>query len=472
MNKQQRIKEIEKIRETETSDWKIEIPWKSKLEPMAVYKIPMHLLVYNKYNGRILSRTKSLENQARIIDAETDEGRELIEELLDKSNLERNKKTKTSIEKYGQQKVGIITKEGIIIDGNRRAMLINKIDHIDHFKAVILPVTLEESPIEIERLETFFQLGEDRKLDYNPIEIYLKTQSLYLQLSKKDKYDQDDEDEDAIKQIYEWIGDYKTDQGLNGVRFRLDVMNKMDDYLDYLEYNNIYTPLDNREDQFRRLTGWLSNYYGENSGKPFDGYSNIDVDDLKTICYDFIRLKYEGKKFRYLGHGQRGNHFFGDKDIWNSFSKKHDEITGKYVETPIDYNSANIERHLESRDSDFKESIGDELNENVDLHYQHLRNRQESDKPEKLLSRAIDSFDAINKNHKAFSQPSAQKLVAKLGKKVLSTLQKKSPARLLSHVIQLLEGINVDEIPESEREDVHSKTKRIQQIGYQINKQL
>ncbi|MCE2503505.1 MAG: hypothetical protein J4G05_05570 [Chlorobi bacterium] len=89
-----------------------------------------------------------------------------------------------------------------------------------------------------------------------------------------------------------------------------------------------------------------------------------------------------------------------------------------------------------------------------------------------MLSRAIDSFDAINKNHKAFSQPSAQKLVAKLGKKVLSTLQKKSPARLLSHVIQLLEGINVDEIPESEREDVHSKTKRIQQIGYQINKQL
>jgi len=45
----------------------------------------------------------------------------------------------------------LITKDGVIIDGNRRAMLLNRIDRLGTFKAIVLPVTLEENPIEIER---------------------------------------------------------------------------------------------------------------------------------------------------------------------------------------------------------------------------------------------------------------------------------------------------------------------------------
>ncbi len=38
-------------------------------------------------------------------------------------------------------------------------------------------------------------------------------------------------------------------------------METMEDYLDYLEYNGIYTQLDGREDQFISLTKWLNNFY-------------------------------------------------------------------------------------------------------------------------------------------------------------------------------------------------------------------
>ena len=91
-----------------------------------------------------------------------------------------------SLVKDGQQKGGIVTNDGTIIDGNRRAMLLNKIykdrekmdadnhkvDDCAFFVAVILKE--DYGAREISRLETTYQMGEDAKLDYNPIEKYLK----------------------------------------------------------------------------------------------------------------------------------------------------------------------------------------------------------------------------------------------------------------------------------------------------------
>ena len=126
MNKETRIKKIQEIisRDEKAPFGKMEIPWNDKLEPKNVYLIPLEYLVYNKYNGRILSRTQSLEKQNYSIDVETDEGKKKIEELFWNSNESRNKTTQISINDYGQQKVGIITKDGIIIDGNRRVLLL------------------------------------------------------------------------------------------------------------------------------------------------------------------------------------------------------------------------------------------------------------------------------------------------------------------------------------------------------------
>ena len=180
MNKETRIEKISKIIERDKANpyGKQEILWEDVLKPMDVFKIPLDYLIYNKYNGRILSRTKSLESQSQQIDAETDTGKQLIEKLLMDSNPSRNKQTLESITNLGQEKVGIITKDGIIIDGNRRAMLLRRSGKFNHFKTVVLDVTLEENPTEIEKLETIYQMGEDEKLGYGPIEKYLKAKGL------------------------------------------------------------------------------------------------------------------------------------------------------------------------------------------------------------------------------------------------------------------------------------------------------
>ncbi|UOX33617.1 hypothetical protein LXD69_16480 [Flavobacterium sediminilitoris] len=472
MNKEVRIQKIRDIKNHETPIGKIDIPWKDRLEPMEVYQIPLAYLIYNKYNGRILSRTKSYENQNLIIDAENENGKKLIEDFLWNSKEQKNKETLASLGKLGQEKVGIITEDGIIIDGNRRAMLLNRIDHIDYFKAVVLPVTYEGNPLEIEKFETKYQLGEERKLDYNPIEIYLKIQSLYIQLSGKSFYTPESADKNAIKKIYEWVGNYKNIKSVNDIEFTLSVMNTMDEYLEWFNYNGIYTTLDEREEQFRGLTTWILNYYGEGSNKPFDNYTDSDVDDLKTLCYDLIRIKYKNEKFRYVAQGLKQSHFFGNKEIWDSFQNEHRRIVKTFDEPKIDINVKNLEVHLDSIDSDFKNKIGSSLDENVDNHYQKLRNKQSQDEPEKLISKALDSFNSINQKNKNFTSNSVQKQVEELGKKVFDSLQKKSPSRVLSHIIELLEDIDVDKIPSNEVEELKEKANRINQISYQIKKNL
>jgi len=136
MNKEVRIQKIQEIVERDKNRTDLlnhEIMWERQLKTEKVYNIPLSYLIYNKYNGRILSRTKSLEKQNQAIDVETEKGRDLIEKLLMESKLDRNRKTLQSIKDFGQQKVGIITKDGVIIDGNRRAMLLNTIDRTGYF---------------------------------------------------------------------------------------------------------------------------------------------------------------------------------------------------------------------------------------------------------------------------------------------------------------------------------------------------
>ncbi len=472
MNKEVRIQKIQEIIERDKNRTDLlnhEIMWEKQLKTERVYNIPLSYLIYNKYNGRILSRTKSLEKQNQAINVETEEGRDLIEKLLWESKIDRNKKTELSIREFGQQKVGIITKDGVIIDGNRRAMLLNKVDRTGYFKAIVLPVTLDENPIEIERLETTYQMGEDEKLGYNPIEKYLKAKQIFDKLTPKIS------ETEAITSISDWMGETEGE-----IRKYLDTMAVMDEYLEYLEYDGIYTQLDSREDQFLSLTKWLNTFYGESSKKAFDGYTDSDVDDLKIIAFDYLRFRneYDGKEFRNLAEGNSDKHFFGDKEIWKSFSSKHNEIIRKLPKEPeIDFNSANLEKHLNARDKLFFESSIFENDtsaflENLNDHKYLVGYNKAAEEPEKLLKRASQTFEAIKTGHKAFAKPEVQRMVQELGDKIFNSLQKKSPTRVLSHIIELLEGIEVDKIPAEEIEEVQDKTKRIQQIGYQINRNL
>jgi hypothetical protein len=473
MNKDTRIQKIAEITAREPYG-KQDILWHGNLQSMNVYELPLEYLIYNKYNGRILSRTKTLEKQGRAINPETPEGKVIIEELLWKSKEGRNDITKKDMSDKGQLKIGIITKDGIVIDGNRRVMLLNRLKpKYSHFKAVVLPVALEDDPIEVEKLETTYQMGEDEKLGYNPIEKYLKASQIYKKLIPQSTH------EEAIKKIAEWMGEEKS-----VIDDWLEVVVIIDDYLEYLKYEGIYamadTPNDGKEDLFLYVKKWLSTFHEKESNKAFDGYRELDVDDLKHICFDYIRAKigksYDGKIFRSIADGQRKNHFFGDKKIWKSFSEEHFSSVGPAIdkvdaEYPIDYSSDNIEASLSARDAKFRDETLDSLIENVEEHITDLRYAKAADKPLELVGDARKAIDSIDQHHTSFSAPEVIGQIDGLIRKLMTMLKEKSPEHTLSLAADLLKTIKLE--PDSfEKESILAKVKEVSKIAYRLERDI
>jgi len=473
MNKVTRIQKISEITSRDAYG-RQDILWHGNLTSMNVYEIPLEYLLYNKYNGRILSRTKTLESQGREINPETDEGKKIIEGLLWKSKESRNEFTKKDISDKGQLKIGIVTKDGIVIDGNRRLMLLNKIKpKYSHFKAVVLPVALEDDPIEVEKLETTYQMGEDEKLGYNPIEKYLKAKQIYKQLTAQCSH------EDAIEQIADWMGEKKA-----VIEDWLGVVKIIDEYLEYLEYDGIYamadTPNDGKEDLFLFIKKWMSTFAEKESSKGFDGYQQLDVDELKQICFDYVRAKigqsYDGKIFRQIADGIKKSHFFGDKKIWKDFSGNHFAVVGPAidkidVEYPIDYASENIEASLSGRDSKFRDEVLEAFKNNIEEHRTDLWYARAGDRPLELVTNAQKAIESIDQKHQAFSAPEVINQIEKLIEKLMGMLKKKSPEKTLSLALDLLNSVDPDH-DSVDKEAMFSKLKEISRLAYQMEKAI
>jgi len=443
MNQEMRIEKIEAILDQNPHSM-MEVRWQDSLENMAVHKIPLKYLVYNQYNGRILTRTQSYEAFGNRINPETEEGKTLIEKLLWESKEHANKSTLENIKKYQQEKPGIITKDGIIIDGNRRAMLLNKIPEIDYFKAVVLPVKLEDDPVGIEKLETSYQMGEDKKLDYNPTEKYLKSKNL----SNRGV---------SIDQIAEWMGESKSK-----VQEYLKVMEVMDDYLDYYDYQNCYTQLDGREDLFISLANWIDIYRDRDSEKGFDGYREDDVNDLELVCYAYIRAKFEGKSFRTIAQGRKASHFFGDQEIWSKFRDNHftgiESIEGS--EKKPDFSAHDVTANLNARDAKFAQDSKELITKNFKEAEESLRNNQHKGEPEKLVTEALKKVKVAARNNNS-NKPEVVEEAKKLHK-VVSKILKSSPLEILKTVLEQLEDIDLESSDNQESEQIHEVLRKIQ----------
>lgn len=476
MNKETRIQKIEEVM-SGTPCGEQDIFWRDKLRPMKVYEIPLGYLVYNKYNGRILSRTKTLEKQGKGVDPETAEGKEIIEKLLWASKKSKNDVTKTDIAAKGQLKIGIVTKDGIVIDGNRRLMILNKLrPKYDYFKAIILPVALEDDPIEIEKLETTYQMGEDEKLGYNPIEKYLKTKQIMDQLVPGMSR------EDAIAQIAEWMGEKKGE-----IQQWLEVMQVIDDYLAYVGYDGIYAMADTgndgksgKEDLFIYVRSWLNSFRSKESARGFDGYEQVDVDTLEQICFDYIRAKvgksYDGKEFRNIAEGLRKSHFFGDEVIWKDFSARHFEVSipaaDKIASTyPIDYGSENIEASLTNRDAKYRDEVLPAFKKNIEDHVTDLNNARAGDKPLELVQKAKKAITSIKTGHKNFASKEVQSDLADLIDKLIGMVAAKGPDELLSLIVKMLDRIDADVLAET-REEAAARLKSISSRAYNLQRSL
>ncbi|WP_049217190.1 hypothetical protein [Alloscardovia omnicolens] len=364
------------------------------------YAIPLEYLVYNPYNGRIGSVVKSYERQNHTLNPEDSADKALIEKFLWESKPEANKKTKARLLKEHQQKHGIVTADGIIIDGNRRASLLNNImadteiaytdkSHCKYFIAIILPEDADKK--EILALETTYQMGEDAKVDYNPIEKYLKC---------KDLKDAGFTDDDIAGMM-----DCKPGE----VRTMLSALKLMDEYLDEYGYSGMYTQLDKKEDSFLKLDSALKKYKaGVPSMWAYD--PDADVSDLKLIAFDYIRSGFEQTLFRNIITAptakKSASSFFAKQEVWETFRDEHfqsmESVQEDSVEDIMAKNPPDLSRALKARDKKWQEKVGDDFEENFVRCSDQLNNHANAAKPLQQLMKACQALEVVDVDQPSF----------------------------------------------------------------------
>lgn len=424
LNENQRRRSLEKIKQEDTPVMTgVELFYKGEKRKFNVYKIPLANLVYNPYNGRIGTKVKTFEVTKRTIDPENEEDIKVIEEFLWDSKPDRNKKTMRSLLKDGQLEYGIVSKNGFIIDGNRRASLLNKLnnervkhekkgnntDHCQYFNAIILDDDADKR--EIVALETNYQLGREEKLEYNPIEKYLKCRQLVELGYSNDK-------------IAKMMG---LEEKEKTVEKYLNILKLMEEYLKWYDYDEMYTMLEKREGPFVDLNSYI-NAYTKQSGNAKTDWNpqEDDINDMKVLCFDYIRMQYEGKEFRLIsknGKSPVASSFFANKNIWESFRDKHFETVDKVEENSIDFyiNRAETDdeiiANLEERDEVWKKEVGKELKQNLKYNTNKLENRQQADKPYMLLDKAMSALQDIDINQESLYTEDAFEMLNTINKK-------------------------------------------------------
>lgn len=361
------------------------------------YEIPMDLIIYNVENGRIASLVKSYEREHSSLNPEKEEDAKQIAQFLYDSNDIANKKTKRNIVANGQLETGIITCDGVLVDGNRRVSLMRQIisdssfstserARCEKFRAIVLPEDADKK--EILRLETTFQMGADEKVGYNAIEKYLHAQDLSDQgFSTSD------------------ISEFMNLDGATEVTKLLEIKQLIDEYLEYFGLDGLYTRLPKGfEDDLQKLNTAIRKIKnGSINWIPTTRLTEVE-NDLKCISFDYIRLNAkspDGFEFRSIASTSNAN-FLVNEDIWNQFVKSWQDATNDITETPIEVvlskatTTNESSRLLEARDNEWRTNVKDNLMEAFNDAQTTLNNKKEKEKPGVLFKRALNALQQVD----------------------------------------------------------------------------
>lgn len=245
-----------------------------------IYRFRLGDLAYNKSNGRI--KAEVLEKEAelgRILDQFDKDDGKLIGEILLSIRQDENEKIKADLEKNTQINPGIVTADGIVINGNRRkALFIELFDasHDEKFKyldAHILPPNITKS--ELWLIEAGIQLSAPQQLDYSPINNLLKL---------REGINSGLEIADMASRIY----------GVTEPQIQadLDRLAQIDEYLTaFLGKKEKYYLVRNLDNHFINMQNIL-NFYINPKGVKIDwDPTEDDLNELKLVGFYYIRMR-------------------------------------------------------------------------------------------------------------------------------------------------------------------------------------
>ena len=306
------MKSIEdKIKLIKSQDPIGQIPlfYKGEIRNLKYYEVDLDLLRFNYVNGRIASEVMEREGThgRDLNDMDYLKANKIVFDWIWKKDLGKNKTSLIDIKDKGQIKPGVITRDGIIVDGNRRFMLLCKLRETyainRKFKAIILDDTYEDGgdkELDITVLETSLQLGEDEKVDYGPIEKYLTV------IKFRENFDGKVPD----KQIASLMNLEK----IKDVQTNFEIGKLMLEYLEYIDAPKITSRLAKTEELFINLQRKLD-YFKRGKSGPNWNLTDDDIFDYKINAFKLIRWNYNTKEDKdYNTHSIREFYFSKSKD--------------------------------------------------------------------------------------------------------------------------------------------------------------
>ena len=381
-SRKRRIKEILKGPSPELG--KIHLTVDNQSKPYECYAIPVKYLIFNQYNGRIGSYVSTYERTKGPIEAHKPEGEKLIMEFLWEAHADSNKHTLNDIKKNKQQVPGVITLDGVIVDGNRRCLMLKKMAEEENAKPVpfvcaVLPFTIDAKPQAIRKLETEIQHRDD-KVGYGPIEKYLTCRRLV----------QDGLSHDEIAHLM------NEKKGAKAIKENLEILKLMDLYLQWINAEGIYKYLtvEKLEGPFFDMHKYLSTKNISRDWNP----TRRDESELQMILFDFIRSGYR-KEIRKIIKNKEGA--FNYRSTWERIARGHKNTIAPInkQEKPLSKNEASDVERLRQKDIDWREKAGDPKGGPIcDI----MKGAEEDlnrislvEKPMKLLGRIADDMQTL-----------------------------------------------------------------------------
>ncbi|MEO0464377.1 MAG: hypothetical protein AAF127_14710 [Pseudomonadota bacterium] len=409
------------IKESGESQGKQKLYYMGETQSFDVYRIDLDHLIYNRHNGRIEAEMLTWEQEnAAPIGTYDGELHQKIGTFLWDSNRGRNKTTLADLNGKGQQRPGIVSLDGVIIDGNRRAMLLRKLEDDSnkkqYFDAIILPHAYADNQAEIVRLETQYQLGEDAKVDYGPLQKYLHARRLHDDLNIK------------AEEIDTLMGASR-----GNTKKLLAIMQLMDDYLEHIGCPRLYLMLKDsdgtKEGMFVDLYADLKRIESGKAKIPWAFDPEIDPLQLRLIQFDYIRLGdfADAKKvYREISHQGKDRNFFASQDIWEQFRDSHtaevDPITMEmgalesYLAADPDAFATKLDA-ARARDKAWRAKVNAPMKRNFGQSSYKLNLATEVLKPGEYLKRAKDQLDKIDlESDGVLSSPENEALAVDIGR--------------------------------------------------------
>jgi len=254
-----------------------------------IYRFQLDDLAYNKSNGRI--KAEVLEKQAelgRTLDQFDQGDSQIIGDILLSIRKDENDKIREDLRKNTQITPGIVTVDGIVINGNRRKALLAELyqeTHDDKFKyldAHMLPSDILKA--ELWLIEAGIQLSASQQLDYSPINNLLKlSEGINAGLSSAD----------MASRIY-GVSEDK-------INSDLERLTLIEEYLsDFLDKDGKYYLVKYLDNHFINLLNIL-NYFKNPRGIRRDwNPTEDDLNELKLVAFYYIRMRMPHLRIRDL----------------------------------------------------------------------------------------------------------------------------------------------------------------------------